>query len=650
MISFFKGKLLAVISTVSAFAIIIVLSLIFFQKSINLDLIETPYMFMEGEYSVDGGEFVPFDMDTPIDDSFHTITFKGKMPDDALSYYNEISFLSQNLWYKISFADGTLLYENRHTSLKDYIDGYYSGIDATEAERQEFENHTKQVYPIMFDMPDTPGYTVFYLDANALRVAEIDENTQLVLEFVNPYENMNFGFSDVTKFTLSYGSGSNVGTGNYLRLFKDDLPSIIIFLIVSLFGIFFFPIAGFIIGKKDFRYQTFGLLCFFLGLYMLIKKFCVYIPLWIMDSALCPVFDLTVGHLFMIALLIYFRSNLTHRVSRIVSGVMIIILTVMTAAATILHLTAVYDIVAFGFYFNMVTLINTILMIVLAVIEIKAAGKESVRDRIIFFVSWIPLVLSLILDVIDRMIHIPGSYFYIYGLFFSIIAQIIRLIGDLRRQYLASIRYQQIQRELYEAKVSVMVSQIQPHFMYNALTSIAMMCTLDPEKAQEATITFSDYLRGNMDSIKQIRPVPFEQELKHLEKYLYIEKLRFDDLLNIEYDIQAKDFKLPLLSIQPLVENAVKHGVGMKEDGGTVTIATRETDTAYEVIVSDDGVGFDTENAAKDDGRSHVGMENTKKRLHDMCGADVAITSVIGEGTRVVVTLPKDRQDDEDAV
>ena len=87
----------------------------------------------------------------------------------------------------------------------------------------------------------------------------------------------------------------------------------------------------------------------------------------------------------------------------------------------------------------------------------------------------------------------------------------------------------------------------------------------------------------------------------------------------MEYDIQSTDFVLPQLSIQPIVENAVKHGVGMEKKGGTVTIATRETDNAYEVIVSDDGVGFDTTAQKKDDGRSHVGMENTQRRLKEMC-------------------------------
>ena len=206
------------------------------------------------------------------------------------------------------------------------------------------------------------------------------------------------------------------------------------------------------------------------------------------------------------------------------------------------------------------------------------------------------------------------------------------------------------EKELYEAKVQVMVSQIRPHFMYNALSSIAMLCTLDPERAQEATVTFADYLRGNMDSLKQTAPMPFETELEHLKKYLYIEKLRFGKKLNIVYDIQATDFKVPLLSIQPLVENAVKHGVGMKKKGGTVTISTKRTDSGYEIIIADDGVGFDTNAPKKDDGRSHVGMENTKKRLKDLCGADVVITSTVGEGTTVRVILPKEEQDNEDTV
>ena len=207
-----------------------------------------------------------------------------------------------------------------------------------------------------------------------------------------------------------------------------------------------------------------------------------------------------------------------------------------------------------------------------------------------------------------------------------------------------------VQKDLYDAEVQIMVSQIRPHFMYNALTSIAMMCELDPMTAKKATIAFADYLRGNMDSLKQTRPVPFTTELEHLKNYLYIEKLRFDYLLNIEYDIQATDFELPLLSIQPLVENAVKHGVGMKKGGGTVKISSVEKESAFEVIISDDGVGFDMNAPKKDDGRSHVGMENTRKRLKEMCGAEIIIESEVGKGTTARVIIPKKEGKNEDTV
>lgn len=175
------------------------------------------------------------------------------------------------------------------------------------------------------------------------------------------------------------------------------------------------------------------------------------------------------------------------------------------------------------------------------------------------------------------------------------------------------------------------------------------MCTIDPETAQEATVTFADYLRGNMDSLKQKEPVPFSKELEHLKKYLYIEKLRFGKKLNIVYDIETEDFVLPQLSIQPLAENAVKHGISKKRGGGTLTIATRETDASFEVIVSDDGKGFDV-TEVKDDGRSHVGMDNVRRRLKEMCGGEVIINSVIGEGTTATVILPKEGQKHENTV
>jgi sensor histidine kinase YesM len=187
-----------------------------------------------------------------------------------------------------------------------------------------------------------------------------------------------------------------------------------------------------------------------------------------------------------------------------------------------------------------------------------------------------------------------------------------------------------------------MLSQIQPHFLYNSLTSVMDLCDSNPKQAKAAIADFADYLRGNLSSLKTENLITFGTELEHIEKYLKLEKLRFMDELEIVYDIHSKDFMLPALSVQPLVENAVKHGVGKKIGGGTVTIHTSETENEYIICVTDDGVGF-TEGEYADDGGTHVGIENIKKRLDMMINARLEIESKKGIGTKACILIPKRR-------
>ena len=116
--------------------------------------------------------------------------------------------------------------------------------------------------------------------------------------------------------------------------------------------------------------------------------------------------------------------------------------------------------------------------------------------------------------------------------------------------------------------------------------------------------------------------------------------MRFDEALIIKYDITTTHFMLPALTLQPLVENAVRHGVSKKKGGGMVCIATCEYDNRIEVVISDDGVGFDVLKKPEDN-RSHVGIENTENRLRDMMGADLSIDSTIGQGTVATITIQK---------
>ena len=134
--------------------------------------------------------------------------------------------------------------------------------------------------------------------------------------------------------------------------------------------------------------------------------------------------------------------------------------------------------------------------------------------------------------------------------------------------------------------------------------------------------------------------IPFEKEFKHSEAYLAIEKKRFGDKINVNYDIGYIDFQIPPLSMQVLVENAVKHGIRKKEGGGTITIRTKLKDGSIYVIVKDDGVGFDAERIA-DDANIHVGIANVQNRLESMCGGRLEVDSKIGEGTTAVIILPQ---------
>ena len=230
---------------------------------------------------------------------------------------------------------------------------------------------------------------------------------------------------------------------------------------------------------------------------------------------------------------------------------------------------------------------------------------------------------------------------FIYGIFFIVFATVIAalimfvvMVSDQTERY-----YRQVE-ENANLQVEITLSQIRPHFIFNTLGAIRRLCRDDPE-AREAIGRFATYLRGNMDSLSLREPVPFTRELEHTKAYLDLEQLRFGDELTVVYDLECTDFLLPTLTLQPLVENAVVHGVREKESGaGTVTVSTRELPDRFEISVTDDGPGFDPDEKPVDN-RSHIGLENVRSRLKSLCGGDLRIASRPGHGSRVTIVLPK---------
>lgn len=200
-----------------------------------------------------------------------------------------------------------------------------------------------------------------------------------------------------------------------------------------------------------------------------------------------------------------------------------------------------------------------------------------------------------------------------------------------------------LENELTQNRISIMLSQIQPHFLYNILTSIAVLCDENPVAAKGAILDFSKYLRNNLDSLNQSELIPFMEELNHVKNYINLEKIRFEDELIVQYDIITKNFLLPALTIQPLVENAVKHGISRKAEQGCITLSTGEDENDYIITIRDNGAGFDP-NAIHKDGSTHVGIENVRKRIEVMCKGTLEITSKRNEGTTAIIRLPKRRE------
>ena len=210
--------------------------------------------------------------------------------------------------------------------------------------------------------------------------------------------------------------------------------------------------------------------------------------------------------------------------------------------------------------------------------------------------------------------------------------------AEMERQIMAQ------QLTLSKSQNALVLSQIQPHFLYNALTSIYRLCDTRPEAAKEAVSDFAKYLRGNLDSISRSDLIPFDEELRHTQAYLALQELRYGEDLTVIYDIRTETFSIPPLTIEPLVENAVEHGISDLPDGGRVTLSTAETSDGYEVRVCDNGSGFDPDTAAEDGRRSHIGISAVRSRLAILCDGTLTIESAPGQGTTAIIQIPKENR------
>ena len=426
-------------------------------------------------------------------------------------------------------------------------------------------------------------------------------------------------------------------------LLQDNMPFIILgfaFFIIGIAVLLFSIIAKFYKMPGTNRGVGLSGVAIFGGLWILFDGGYPYLTLLFKNSLLFNTLDIMMVFIIPAIFLFYTYTFLENKTTKRVVGFLgslsfLFLLTVILIQ--ILGIYDLYDMQNLAVTWSAVALIMLILLMGYDSLVLKS---KQVR---LMLLSWLPLFISSFVDNINGfLIYIPERSIVKYGFSLSILLQFYQFVHVIRANVRKHEENMVLKYELLQNRMVVMLSQIQPHFLFNTLNDIRFLYRESPNKAEEALVSFTRYLRCNMDSLNQSDLIPFEHELRHVKNYIDIEKMRFGNRLKVVYDIGAAQFFVPVLSVQPLVENAIRHGVVKKPEGGTVTIRTYEDIHGVAVEVSDDGAGFDT--SEMHDEKEHTGIENVRMRFRTMCGGNLEITSRIGEGTTVRMHIPKEKE------
>ena len=253
------------------------------------------------------------------------------------------------------------------------------------------------------------------------------------------------------------------------------------------------------------------------------------------------------------------------------------------------------------------------------------------RDRLSrrqFLAFAIYLLVPLCCMLIQMMSY--GVLMIVIGTSVSVMVMFVFILLD---QVDRGIRQQQ---ENAVQRASIAVLQMRPHFIHNTLMSIYYLCSQDTEKARQVILDFNTYLRKNFTAIAREDTIPFTEELEHTRAYLAVEQARFQDRLMVDFETPFTDFRLPPLTLQPIVENAVKHGVDPELEPLLISVRSARTDSGAEVVVEDNGPGF----SPTDDDVPHIALANIMERLRMMCRGELTVSGREGGGTVVTIRIP----------
>ena len=262
----------------------------------------------------------------------------------------------------------------------------------------------------------------------------------------------------------------------------------------------------------------------------------------------------------------------------------------------------------------------------------RRRGRLSRKVFLSFVIAQAPMAAALIVNL-----FVDAEPVFDISFVLSALAMYSLILSDQIEKDLSHQReIARQQMEIANQRASIMVLQMRPHFIYNTMTSIYCLCNQDPRLARRVVMDFTTYLRKNFSALASAAPVPFSSELEHTRAYLSVEQAQYPESLFVDFDTPHTRFRVPPLTLQPIVENAVKHGRDPYAGPLHISIRARKTDSDSEIVVADNGRGFDP----SDDNEPHIALKNIQQRLELMCGGSLTIKPNDGGGTVVTVTIP----------
>lgn len=301
------------------------------------------------------------------------------------------------------------------------------------------------------------------------------------------------------------------------------------------------------------------------------------------------------------------------------------ILLVVTQFTTQIYYFTPYNVYHRGPWYQLLLVPPVLLMAVNLFALYRRRGRLS-KKQLIAFSTY--MTIPLVCMVLQMMSY--GLLMIVMGTSVAVFFMFVFMFQDQVDRYIEQ------QNENLRQKTSIKILQMRPHFIYNTMTSIYYLCGEDTKKAQKVISDFTTYLRHNFTAITNEETIPFSEELEHVRAYLEVEKARYEDKLFIEFDTPHTSFRVPPLTVQPIVENAVKYGISPDLEPLYITVTTRDTGSSAEIIIEDTGPGYSPSNTSE----PHVALENTRERISVMCGGTLTIAPRESGGTTVTIQIP----------